>query len=43
VRAGTSTIPLKSAFEHVTVKQIETGAAVSVRLEAGKSVRARFP
>lgn len=43
VRAGATTIPLKSAFEHVTVKQIETGATVSLRLEAGKSVRAQFP
>lgn len=42
VRAGTTTIALKSAFEHVTIKQIETGATVSVRLEAGKSVRAQF-
>jgi eukaryotic-like serine/threonine-protein kinase len=42
VRAGTSTIPLKSAFEHVNVKQIETGATVSIRLEAGKSVHAHF-
>ncbi|HXX66227.1 MAG TPA: protein kinase [Polyangiaceae bacterium] len=42
-RAGTTTIPLKSAFEHVTIKQIETGASVSLRLEAGKSVRAQFP
>ncbi len=42
VRAGTNTIPLKSAFEHVTVIEIETGTAASVRLEAGKTVRASF-
>jgi hypothetical protein len=42
VRAGTNTIALKSAFEHVTVEEIETGTAASVRLEAGKTVRASF-
>jgi hypothetical protein len=42
VRAGTNTIALKSAFERVTVKQIETGTSVPVRLEAGKTVRVRF-
>jgi serine/threonine protein kinase len=42
VRAGTNTIALKSAFEHVDVKQIETGVTASVRLEAGRSVRVRF-
>jgi tRNA A-37 threonylcarbamoyl transferase component Bud32 len=42
VRAGTNTIALKSAFEHVTVKEIESGTVVSVRLEAGKSVRVSF-
>jgi serine/threonine-protein kinase len=42
VRAGTNTIALKSAFERVNVKQIETGATDPVRLEAGKSVRVRF-
>lgn len=42
VRAGTNAIALKSAFERVNVKQIETGATAFVRLEAGKSVRVRF-
>jgi tRNA A-37 threonylcarbamoyl transferase component Bud32 len=42
VRAGTNTLTLKSAFEHVTVKEIESGTVVSVRLEAGKSVRVSF-
>jgi serine/threonine protein kinase len=42
VRAGTNTISLKSAFEHVTIKEIESGSTISVRLEAGKSVRASF-
>src|SRR5579872_2435630 len=42
VRAGVNTVPLRSAFERVDVKQIETGSAVSVRLEAGKTIRATF-
>jgi serine/threonine-protein kinase len=42
VRAGTNTVPLKSAFEPITVKQIDSNATVPVRLEAGKSVPATF-
>jgi len=42
VRAGTNTVVLKSAYEPVTVKEIETGASVSVRLEAGRTVHASF-
>jgi len=42
VRAGANTVPLKSAFERVDVKQIETATSVSVRLEAGKTIRATF-
>jgi serine/threonine-protein kinase len=43
IRAGTNTVALKSAYEPVTVKQMETGESVSVRLEAGRTVRASFP
>jgi hypothetical protein len=43
VRAGTNTVPLRSAYEPITVKQIETGDAVSVRLEAAQTIRASFP
>ena len=42
VRAGTNTVPVRSAYEPVTVKQIETGATVSVRLEAAKTMHATF-
>jgi hypothetical protein len=42
VRAGANTVPLKSAFERVDIKQIETGTSVSARLEAGKTIRATF-
>ena len=42
VRAGTNTIALKSRFEHVTVKQMETQTTHAVRLEAGKSAYATF-
>ncbi len=42
VRAGTNVVSLGSAFERVTVQQIETKVAVPVRLEAGNSVRAAF-
>ncbi len=42
VRAGANTLALKSAYEHVTVKEIETGVSVTVRLEAGKTIRASF-
>jgi serine/threonine-protein kinase len=43
VRAGTNTVALKSAYEPVTVHEIETGESVSVRLEAGRTVHAAFP
>jgi hypothetical protein len=43
VRAGTNTVALKSAYEVVTVKEIETGDSVSVRLAAGQTVPAAFP
>ncbi len=43
VRSGANSVPLRSAYEPVTIRQIETGAAVSVRLEAAKTVRAAFP
>jgi hypothetical protein len=43
VRAGANTIALRSAFERVTVKQMESGASVSVRLEAGQAVQAALP
>ncbi len=42
VRAGTNVVSLGSAFERVTVQQIETKVSVPVRLEAGNSVRAAF-
>jgi serine/threonine-protein kinase len=42
VRAGTNVISLASAYERVTVQQIETKLLVPVRLEAGHSVRAAF-
>jgi hypothetical protein len=42
VRVGSNTVPLWSAFERVTVKEMESGATASVRLEAGKTVQATF-
>ena len=42
VRAGTNSIPLSSAFERVTVKQIETNVTKPVRLQAGTPVEASF-
>jgi serine/threonine-protein kinase len=42
VRAGANVISLASAYERVTVQQIETKLSVPVRLEAGHSVRAAF-
>jgi hypothetical protein len=42
VRAGTNVVSLASAYERVTVQQIETKVSVPVRLEAGHSVRASF-
>jgi serine/threonine protein kinase len=43
VRAGTNAVPLRSAYEPITVRQIETGDSVSVRLEASKTIHASFP
>jgi hypothetical protein len=40
--AGANAIPLKSAFERATIKQLKTGATVTVRLEAGVAVHASF-
>jgi serine/threonine-protein kinase len=42
VRAGTNTVPVKSAFEPITVKQVDTNVTVRVRLEAGKAMPAAF-
>lgn len=42
LRVGTNTIPVRSAYEAVTVQQLETGKTVPVRLEAGKTLRASF-
>ncbi len=42
IRSGTNTVPVRSAYEHVTIKQIETGDEVSVRLEAAKTMHAAF-
>ena len=43
IRAGTNAVPVRSAYEAVTIKQIETGSTVSVRLEAAKTMHAAFP
>ena len=40
VRVGTNMVPLRSAFERVTVRRIDTGDAVAIRLEAAKTVHA---
>jgi eukaryotic-like serine/threonine-protein kinase len=42
VRAGTNTVSLGSAFEPITVKQIESNKTVAVRLQAGTPVQATF-
>jgi serine/threonine-protein kinase len=42
VRAGTNSVSLGSAYERVTVQQVETKVAIPVRLQAGKSVHATF-
>jgi eukaryotic-like serine/threonine-protein kinase len=42
VRVGSNTVALGSAFESVTVKQIESNTAVPVRLQAGKPAQATF-
>jgi serine/threonine-protein kinase len=43
VRVGANSVLLPSEFEPVTVKQIESGATVTVRLHAGHAVEADFP
>jgi hypothetical protein len=42
VRPGENAVSLRSAFERVTVQQIETKVSVPVRLEAGNTVHAPF-
>jgi eukaryotic-like serine/threonine-protein kinase len=42
VHAGTNTLPLKSAYDRVTVTEIETGSSMPVRLEAGRTVHVSF-
>ncbi len=42
VRAGSNQVAMQSEFDSVTVRQIETGATVHVRLRAGGSVAAPF-
>jgi serine/threonine-protein kinase len=42
VRVGATTVPLRSAYEAVTIQELETGKSVAVRLEAGKTLRASF-
>jgi serine/threonine-protein kinase len=43
VRVGVNSVALKSAFERITIREMETGASLAVRLEAGKTIRAAFP
>ncbi len=43
VRSGANSVPLRSAYEPMTIRQIETGTDVSVRLEAAKTIHAAFP
>ncbi len=43
IRSGSNTVPVRSAYERVTIKQIETGDEVAVRLEAAKTMHAAFP
>ena len=42
VSAGANNVALGSEFDRVTVRQIETGAAVQVRLHAGSSIEVAF-
>jgi hypothetical protein len=42
IRVGANTIALRSAYEAVTVQELETGKTQAVRLEAGKTLRAAF-
>jgi serine/threonine-protein kinase len=42
VRVGANSVAMRSQFENVTVKQMETGTTVPVRLSAGHVVEAPF-
>jgi serine/threonine protein kinase len=42
LRVGANTVPVRSAYEAVTVQELETGKTLSIRLEAGKTLRAGF-
>jgi serine/threonine protein kinase len=42
VSAGTNTIPLKSAYDQGVVQEIDTGATVHVKLEAGQVASVSF-
>jgi serine/threonine protein kinase len=42
LRVGANSVALRSAYEAVTVQELETGKTVSVRLEAGKTLRTSF-
>jgi serine/threonine-protein kinase len=42
LRVGVNAVPLRSVYEAVTVQELETGKTVSLRLEAGKTLRAGF-
>jgi serine/threonine-protein kinase len=42
IRSGSNTVPLKSMFQWVTVRQMETDKRVKVRLKAGQTVAAGF-
>ncbi len=42
LRVGANNVPVRSAYEAVTVQELETGKTLAVRLEAGKTLRASF-
>jgi hypothetical protein len=42
VRAGRNTVGMSGEYDSVTVKQMETGTTVPVRLHAGHAVQATF-
>jgi serine/threonine-protein kinase len=42
LRVGVNAVALRSVYEAVTVQELETGKTVSLRLEAGKTLRAGF-
>jgi serine/threonine-protein kinase len=42
LRVGVNAVPVRSVYEAVTVQELETGKTVSLRLEAGKTLRAGF-